>query len=405
MPLTNLMRVAVRAIARNALRSSLTMLGIVIGVAAVVATLAIGQGARASVQAQIASLGSNVIMVMAGSVSRSGVWTGMGTGPGVTEADIAAVSREAGTVDQVSPQVRAGGQIIYANLNWSTATQGVNENWAEIRQWPLSAGQFFTQNDVRAATKVCVLGQTVVRQLFGEDDPIGKVIRIRGVPVRVIGVFEAKGTSAMGQDQDDTVIMPYTTVMKRLQREPRIGSMIISVRRPQDIPQAVEEISGLLRQRHRIQPGQDDDFFIRTQQEIADAAAQSSKVMTTLLGSIGAVSLLVGGIGIMNIMLVSVTERTREIGIRLAVGARSRDILLQFLTEAAMISLVGGALGVALGGGVARIVAATAHWPTLVTPQSVILAFAFAAAIGVFFGYYPAMKAARQDPMNALRYE
>ena len=269
----------------------------------------------------------------------------------------------------------------------------------------MASGLYYSVNDVRGATKVCVLGQTVARQLFGDEDPVGKAIRIRGLPFRVVGVLAPKGISAMGQDQDDVILLPYTTVMKRLQRTPQLNSMIISVRRTEEIPYAVDEVTALLRQRHHIQPGQDDDFFIRSQQEISEAAEQSSHVMTVLLGSIGAVSLLVGGIGIMNIMLVSVTERTREIGVRLAIGARGHDIMMQFLTEATALSLLGGALGVALGFGVAHVVAATAHWPTLITAQSVILAFSFAAAIGIFFGYYPALKASRQDPIEALRYE
>jgi putative ABC transport system permease protein len=405
MPIWILLRVAGRALSRNVLRSSLTMLGVIIGVAAVIATLAIGEGAKSSIQAQIASLGSNVVMVMAGSLSRGGVYTGSGTQTTLTEADVRAVERECQFVDRASPAVRSGGQVVYGAQNWSTSLYGADEDYADIRQWSLASGVFYSVNDVRGATKVCVLGQTVARQLFGDEDPVGKTIRIRSLPFRVVGLLAPKGTSAMGQDQDDIILLPYTTVQKRLMREPRIGSMILSVRRPEDIPLAVDEVSALLRQRHHIQPGQDDDFFVRSQQEISEAAEESSHVMTVLLGSIGAVSLLVGGIGIMNIMLVSVTERTREIGIRLAVGAKGRDILLQFLSEAAVLSLAGGLLGVALGFGVARIVAAAAHWPTLITPQSVILAFAFAAAVGIFFGYYPAVKASRQDPIEALRYE
>ena len=400
------LKLAWRALMRNPLRASLTMLGVVIGVAAVVATLAIGQGARASVQAQIASLGSNVIMIFPGTGPGSGGSRGaQGSSNSMTIEDIAAIKREAPSVERVAWSVRAGGQVIYGNENWQTGIVGTTEDFFAIRDWPVETGTAFTDADVRNGGKVAVLGATVAEALFGTEDPIGKTIRIRNLPFKVVGVLARKGGSAMGQDQDDTIIVPGTTVQRKFLSSNNINFVYVSARSADQINSAIEEISALLRQRHRIRPGQDDDFFIRNQAEFASAAEQTSKTMTLLLSSIAAVSLLVGGIGIMNIMLVSVTERTREIGIRMAVGARGRDILSQFLVESAFLSLLGGALGVLLGIGASALVSSLAKWPTSVSPMSIGLAFTFSAAVGIFFGFYPARKAADQDPIEALRYE
>jgi putative ABC transport system permease protein len=399
-------KLAWRALARNPLRASLTMLGVVIGVAAVVATLAIGQGARASVQAQIASLGSNVIMLFPGTGPGSGGSRGaQGSSSTLTLEDVEAIARECPSVDRVAWSVRAGGQVIYGNNNWQTGLVGTTEDFFAIREWPVEQGTSFTDADVRNSARVAVLGTTVAENLFAGENPIGQTIRIRNLPFKVIGVLQKKGGSAMGSDQDDTIILPGTTVQRKFLSSNNINFVYVSARSAEEINSAVEEISSLLRQRHRIRPGQDDDFFIRNQAEFASAAEATSRTMTLLLSSIAAVSLLVGGIGIMNIMLVSVTERTREIGIRMAVGARGRDILSQFLVESAFLSLLGGALGIALGIVASMLVSSLAKWPTSVSPQSILLAFTFSAAVGVFFGFYPARKAANQDPIEALRYE
>jgi putative ABC transport system permease protein len=399
-------KLAWRALARNPLRASLTMLGVVIGVAAVVATLAIGQGARASVQAQIASLGSNVIMLFPGTGPGSGGSRGaQGSSSTLTLEDVEAIARESPSVDRVAWSVRANGQIIYGNNNWQTGLVGTTEDFFAIREWPVEQGTSFTDADVRNSARVAVLGATVAENLFAGESPIGQTIRIRNLPFKVIGVLQRKGGSAMGSDQDDTIILPGTTVQRKFLSSNNINFVYVSARSAEEINSAVEEISSLLRQRHRIRPGQDDDFFIRNQAEFASAAEATSRTMTLLLSSIAAVSLLVGGIGIMNIMLVSVTGRTREIGIRMAVGARGRDILSQFLVESAFLSLLGGALGIALGIVASILVSSLAKWPTSVSPQSILLAFTFSAAVGVFFGFYPARKAADQDPIEALRYE
>jgi putative ABC transport system permease protein len=400
------LKLAWRALARNPLRASLTMLGVVIGVAAVVATLAIGQGARASVQSQIASLGSNVIMLFPGTGPGHGGSRGaQGSSSSMTVEDCEAMARECPSVDRVAWSVRAGGQVIYGNNNWQTGLIGTTPDFFIIREWAIDQGTTFTDADVRNSARVVVLGATVVENLFGTENPIGQTIRIRNLPFRVVGVLARKGSSAMGSDQDDTIILPGTTVQKKFTSSTTINFVYISAKSAAEINPAIEEISSLLRQRHRIRPGQDDDFFIRNQAEFANAAEETSRTMTLLLSSIAAVSLLVGGIGIMNIMLVSVTERTREIGIRMAVGARGRDILSQFLVESAFLSLLGGALGILLGVGVSVLISNVAKWPTSVSPSSIALAFGFSAAVGIFFGFYPARKAADQDPIDALRYE
>jgi putative ABC transport system permease protein len=398
-------RVAMVALRRNPMRTVLTMLGVIIGVGCVVAMVAIGQGASAAIQSQIGALGTNFLLIHSGSHSRGGVHGGAGSVQNLTADDSAAIVRECPSVAVADPGVRTGAQIVYGDQNWATSVQGTGPNYPTIRAWAVAKGSFFTEEDVKASTKVAVLGQTVVDNLFGDANPIGQIIRAKGVPFRVLGVLDKKGGSAMGQDQDDLICVPYTTAQKRLMGVTYIGNIIVSAVSPEKIGQATEEIRALLRQRHRLGRDQDDDFEVRSQQDIANTATQMSGVLTVLLGAIASVSLLVGGIGIMNIMLVSVTERTREIGVRRAMGARRSDIRTQFLIESSLISGLGGAVGIAVGIFVARFIARFGGWPTLVQPQVVVVAFLFAGAIGVFFGLYPAAKAARLDPIDALRYE
>ena len=400
------LKLAWRALMRNPLRATLTMLGVIIGVGAVVATLAIGQGARASVQAQIASMGSNVIMVMPGAPSAGGVRIVMGSSSNFTIDDVDAIRRECPSVSLVTWTVRSSGQAIYGNQNWSTGIIGATADYFPIRDWTIADGTAFTDADVRNAAKVCVLGATVAENLFQGGRAVGETIRIKGLPFKVVGVMGKKGGSMMGGDQDDVLILPGTTVQRKFLGSMNIiGVVMVSAKSAELINPAIDEMSSLLRQRHHIRPGQEDDFFMRNQVEFANAAEQTSRTMTILLSSIALVSLLVGGIGIMNIMLVSVTERTREIGIRMAVGAKGRDILSQFLVESAFLSLVGGAMGVGLGLAASAAISQLAHWPTIVSPSSIALAFGFSAAVGIFFGFYPARKASRQDPIEALRYE
>jgi len=398
-------RVALVALRRNPMRTILTMLGVIIGVGCVVAMVAIGQGASAAIQSQIGALGTNFLLIHSGSHFRGGVHGGLGSVQNLTADDAAAIARECPSVAVADPGVRTGAQVVYGDQNWATSVQGTGPNYPTIRAWAVAKGSFFTEEDVKAATKVAVLGQTVMDNLFGDANPVGQIIRMKGVPFRVLGVLDKKGGSAMGQDQDDLICVPYTTAQKRLMGVTYIGNIIVSAVSPQAIGRATEEIRALLRQRHRLGRNQDDDFQVRSQQDIANTATQMSGVLTVLLGAIASVSLLVGGIGIMNIMLVSVTERTREIGVRRAMGARRSDIRTQFLIESSLISGLGGAVGIAVGIFVARFIARFGGWPTLVQPQVVVVAFLFAGAIGVFFGLYPAAKAARLDPIEALRYE
>jgi len=399
------LRIALRALGRNKLRSFLTMLGIIIGVGAVIAMVAIGEGAKATIRSQIASLGTNVLIVLPGTTFQGGVRTGSGGVNTLVDSDAKAMMQELPSVAFASPALRRPEQVVAGNLNWSTLAQGVAPEFQQIRDWQVAEGRFLHEGDMESAAKVAVVGQTVVDQLFGNDDPIDSVIRIRNIPFRVVGVLAPKGQTSQGTDQDDTVMIPYTTMQKRLMRITWVQSIVISAVSAERVQEAQEQISALLRQRHRIGPDREDDFSIRNLSDIAEAASTSARVMAVLLGSVASISLLVGGIGIMNIMLVSVTERTREIGIRMAVGARSRDIMLQFLVEAVVMAATGGSIGILLGIGSSEVLKQWAQWPTLVSPTIVAIAFLFSGAVGVFFGFYPAQKAAHLDPIDALRYE
>jgi len=398
-------RIALRALARNKLRAFLTMLGIIIGVGAVIAMVAIGEGAKATIRAQIASLGTNVLIVLPGTASQGGVRTGSGGVNTLVDGDAKAITQEISAVAFASPALRRPEQVVAGNLNWSTLTQGVAPEFQQIREWQVAEGRFLHEGDMESAAKVAVVGQTVVDRLFGNDDPIDAVIRIRNIPFRIVGVLAPKGQTSQGTDQDDTILIPYTTMQKRLMRITWLQSILVSAVSAERVQEAQEQITALLRQRHRIGPDREDDFMIRNLSDIAEAASTSAGVMAVLLGSVASISLLVGGIGIMNIMLVSVTERTREIGIRMAVGARSRDIMLQFLVEAVVMAATGGGIGIMLGIGSSELLKFWAHWPTLVNPTIVAVAFLFSGAVGVFFGFYPAKKAAGLDPIEALRYE
>ena len=401
----NILLSAFRALQRNKMRSFLTMLGIIIGVGAVIAMLAIGQGAEHSVEAQISALGTNVLIIFPGSQQQSGIRQGAGTMTTLTEEDAAAIAHECPAVAFVSPGARSGGQVIAGNLNWSTSIEGGSQDYLEIRKWGIEYGEFFTDQDVKSAAKVCVLGSTVAENLFPDASPVGQSLRIRNVPFKVVGILKKKGQNAMGQDQDDIVLAPYTTVLRRLSHFPYLRQILISATSPATIPVAQQQITELLRTRHKIASFEPDDFTIRNQADIAATATATTEILTILLASIASVSLLVGGIGIMNIMLVSVTERTREIGIRMSVGARGRDILTQFLIEALVLSLLGGITGILIGVGGSALISVFAKWPTIITPFSIILSFGFSIVIGIFFGFYPARKAAMLNPIDALRYE
>ncbi|NDD29869.1 MAG: FtsX-like permease family protein [Proteobacteria bacterium] len=381
------------------------MLGIIIGVATVISMLAIGTGARTSVESTINSLGTNMLFVSPGSVTQGGVRSGAYGRSTLTADDVGAMAKECPSVLAAVPMTSNGAQIVYANQNWQTQVSGAGVDYPIVRNWPLAKGRFFLEDEVRSGAKVAVLGQVVVDQLFGSEDPIDRTIRVRNVPVRVVGVLTEKGDTAMGNSQDDTVLVPYTTAMKRLFHLQFLRYAMVSARSKDLVEKAKSEISALMRQRHRIGPGEEDDVSIRTQAEFAQTAAASARIFTMLLGGIASVSLLVGGIGIMNIMLVSVTERIREIGIRMALGARSQDILLQFLVESMMLSLLGGTLGIMLGYGISKGAARFSEWPLMVSTESVVIAFGFSAVVGVFFGLYPAFKASRLDPIEALRHE
>jgi len=399
------LRIAARALRRNLLRTVLTMLGIIIGVGAVIGAVSLTNGAKSQIEAQIASMGQNVILVFSGSFNRGGVRSGWGGAGTLTIEDAEAIRREVAGVTVLSPESRTRAQIAAGNQNWNTQILGESPDYFDIRQWPIIAGSSFTEQDVRSANKMAVIGKTIADQLFPGEDPLGQIVRVKNVPFIVVGVLNPKGLSVQGQDQDDLMVIPYTSAMKRIQRATTLNSIMVQAAKPTLLNSAQQQIIELLRQRHRITPGKDDDFTVRNQQEIAEMATAQSKTMTVLLGAVAMVSLVVGGIGIMNIMLVSVTERTREIGIRMAIGARGGDILLQFLTEAVTLSVIGGILGIVLGVSVSKLLAAQYDWPTLIPTQWVIYSFLFSAAVGISFGFYPARKASRLDPIDALRYE
>jgi len=401
-------KVSFRSLRANKMRSALTMLGMIIGVAAVIIMVAIGAGANERIAEQIASVGSNLLLVLPGSTTSGGLRSGFGSTPTLTMADAKAVQKELPAVSLASPSSRTSGPVVYGNQNWSTIIQGVSPEYMEMRDWRTVLGRYFTDAEMDASSKVCLLGTTVVEKLFGGEDPIGKIVRIKKAPFLVVGVLESKGQSPNGQDQDDIVIVPVTTLLSKLAGTAHAGSVGVILVQAIDgdhVQEAEREVVSLLRQRHRIGPGQDDDFSVRNLSEMLALAESATRIMSLLLGGIASVSLVVGGIGIMNIMLVSVTERTREIGIRMAVGARERDILSQFLIEAVLLALTGGALGIVIGGAGALLISHFAGWSTVISPAAALLAFGFSAAVGIFFGFYPARKASRMDPIEALRFE
>jgi putative ABC transport system permease protein len=399
------LKIALRALARNKVRSGLTMLGIVIGVASVIAMVSLGQGAQKQVQDRIADMGTNLLIVSAGSQTSGGVRGGAGSRTTLTPEDIEAVVREAPAVAAASPSVNASATLIFGNMNWTTRAEGVGTGYLQIRAREVSSGTFFTDADVRSAARVAVIGQTIVNEVFGGADPVGQTIRVRNLPFRVVGVLAAKGQSQWGQDQDDTVLVPYTAVMKKLLATTYIPTAYISAVNSESTSAAEEQITEVLRSRHNIRPGQEADFTVRNLSDVAEMAEATTGVMTLLLGGIAGVSLLVGGIGIMNIMLVSVTERTREIGIRMAVGARTAHVKYQFLIESVVLGLLGGVAGILVGVGASITISRVFGWPQLISPMATIGSALFSIAIGVFFGYYPARKAAALDPIEALRFE
>lgn len=394
--------IALRALRRNILRSVLTALGIIIGVAAVIATFSIGNGAKSQVEAQVASLGQNVLTVFSGSSTGGGTRGGWGSSATLTIDDYESVSTEVPGVVAVSPEVRDRNQVLANGLNWNTNVSGQGPDYPTIRSWPLASGTMFTEQEVRSVAKVCVIGKTVADQLFPNQDPVGETLRVRDIPLKIVGVLSAKGFNLFGQDQDDIVIVPYTSHMKRISKRIYLSSILIQAESESVIPKVQEDITSLLMDRRR---GKEQDFTVRTQVELAQMATETSKTMTLLLAAVASVSLIVGGIGIMNIMLVSVTERTREIGIRLALGAHGSDVLFQFLIEAVILSVLGGILGVLLGVGSSQLISSLNGWPVLVSTGSIAAAVSFSALVGIFFGFYPARKAAIMDPIEALRFE
>jgi|WetSurMetagenome_2_1015567.scaffolds.fasta_scaffold25015_3 putative ABC transport system permease protein len=401
-------QIALRALARNKMRSFLTALGIIIGVGAVIAMVSLGEGAKKGVEERFNSMGTNLLFVSPGSRNFRGAHTGAGAWQSLKPEDAEAIATQCDAVKATSPSSSSRAQVVYGNKNWNTSIQGAGSLYPEIRNWEIESGIFFDDAQVKTAAKVCVLGSEVKKTLFEDEDPVGKVIRIKQIPFRVLGVLKSKGDSGGWFNRDDMIVAPYTTVMKRLSGVDYIGSIDIQAAGTDRTVEAQKQIEDLLRIRHRIAPGADDDFQVRNMAEIAEGAAQSTQILGILLGSIASISLLVGGIGIMNIMLVSVTERIREIGIRMAVGAREKDILLQFLTEAVVLSVLGGGIGVVFGIGsskLMKLIPIFAQWKTIISPGAILLAFLFAASVGIFFGFYPARKASKLDPIEALRYE
>jgi len=398
----SIIKVALRALMRNTMRSILTALGIIIGVGAVIAMVSIGNGAKAQVEAQVASLGQNVITVFSGSMSSGGMRGGWGSSPSLTIEDAEAIEREVSGISGVSPEVRDRNQVLANGLNWNTSVNGESPDYPEIRSWKMASGAMFSDQDVRSVAKVAVIGKTVADQLFPNSEPVGQTLRIRNIPFKILGVLDSKGFNLFGQDQDDAVLVPYTSHMKRLSRRSYISSILIQASSADVIEKVQKDITEVLTQRRK---GREPDFTVRNQVELAQTATATTQTMTLLLAAIASVSLLVGGIGIMNIMLVSVTERTREIGIRLAIGAHGSDVLMQFLIEATILSSLGGVIGILLGIGSSQLVSYLNGWPVLVSTASVVIAFVFSAAVGMFFGFYPARKAAQLDPIDALRYE
>jgi putative ABC transport system permease protein len=406
MDLVSILRIAVRALSRNKMRSALTMLGIIIGVGAVIAMVGVGQGASKQVQDQISAMGSNMLFVSSGTVNRGGLRLGWGQTKTLVYDDMKAIVQQAPAVKETAPGSQTTAQVVFGGDNWFTNIQGTEPQYFDIRSWPMQEGVSFTESDINSAADVAVIGATVQQNLFGAEDPIGQTVRISNLPFKIVGVLSAKGQSAaMGQDQDDVIFVPITTLQKKLTGEPWLRYIVVSAVSKDATYAAQEEITALLRDRHRIRPGQDDDFMVRNLADVAQLADQSSRVMTMLLASIAGVSLIVGGIGIMNIMLVSVTERTREIGVRMAIGATEEDVQRQFLIEAVVLSLMGGAAGIFFGIGSSLIISKALGWAVLVSPLAIVAAVIFSAGVGVFFGFYPARKAARLDPIEALRFE
>lgn len=409
--MTNLLqalRIALRALRVNKMRSFLTMLGIIIGIAAVIAMMAVGSGASYVISEQISSIGSNILLVIPGSITSGGIRTGSGGVQTLTYDDARAIQTECPSVDMASGTVRGSGQVVYGNQNWSTLLMGGTPELFLIREWPVVDGRSINSSDVDGAAKVCLLGQTVAQNLFVSENPLGKMIRIKKVPFTVIGILERKGQSPQGTDQDDVVFVPLRTAQRKLigsQFPNTVGAILVKAKSEELLGRAEEEINALLKQRHRVTGDKEPDFSVRNLSEILAVAEQSAKAMSLLLGAVASISLIVGGIGIMNIMLVSVTERTREIGIRMAIGAKRHDILLQFLTEAVLLTLFGGLMGIAIGAGGATVVSKILSWPTLISPVSITIAVLFSGAVGIFFGFYPARKAAGLNPIEALRYE
>ncbi|MHC1698178.1 MAG: ABC transporter permease [Geobacteraceae bacterium] len=402
------LKIALRALRINKMRSFLTMLGIIIGIAAVIAMVAIGTGASAIISEQIASIGSNILLVLPGSRTSGGIRLGSGSTPSLTFDDAKAIKAECPAVALAAPIVRGGAQVVYGNMNWSTAVMGITPEYLAVRDWPVIEGRNFVPSDVEGATKNCLIGRTVADTLFGSENPLGKIIRVKKIPFMVIGVMDWKGRSPQGSDQDDIIFVPLRTAQRKLfgsQFPNSVGSIMVQAKSEQELDLAEEQVDALLSQRHRIGPSREADFTVRNLTELLDVAEQSTKAMSLLLGAVASISLIVGGIGIMNIMLVSVTERTREIGIRMAIGATERDILLQFLTEAVLLTVIGGVIGMLLGVGGAKLVSVLFDWPALISFQAIAVAFCFSGAVGIFFGFYPARKAASLNPIEALRYE